>query len=179
MVFLAVQKQTKEASRILTEHLFGRRKETAILGYKSIDFFAGRSAKEGDSKREFERTEHGSLNLRDLEDAGRMLVNISRVEVVVPHKSFNPAKLGLVSIVELTCDNPLETESEDISAFARMVVEAISDPVKKIESFLELGTGVYAQDAKAPELVKIASIKERVGDPDQVVKIPHASRTFL
>ena len=179
MVFLAVEKQTEEAFRILTEHLFGCRKETTILGEKSIEFFAGRSAQEGDSKREFERTEYGSLNLCDLEDAGRMLVNISGVEVVVPHKSFNPAKLGFMAVVELFCDDPLKTESEDISALACMIVEAITDAVKKIESFLELSTGVYAQDATALEFVKIASIKERVGDPDQVVKIPHASRTFL
>ena len=178
-MFLTMQKEAEETSWFLAEDLLGGRRETAVLSDKSIEPFGGRSSEEGNSKRESERAEDRSLDLRDLEDAGGMLVNISSVEVVVPHKSLDPAELGLMPIVKLFCNDSLEPESKDISAFSCVIVKAIADAVQKIEAFLELGTGIYAQNATTLELVEIASIKERVGDPDEVVKIPHASWAFL
>ena len=178
-MFLAMQKQAEETSWFLAEDLLGGRRETTVLSCKSIELFGGRSSEEGDSKRESERAEYWSLDLCDLEDAGGMLVNISSVEVVVPHESLNSAELGLMSIVKLFCDDPLKPESKDVSAFSCMIVKAIADAVQKIEAFLEFGTGIHAQGATTLEFVKIASIEERVGDPDQVVKIPHASWAFL
>lgn len=178
-MLLAMQKEAKETSWFLAEDLLGGCRETAVLSDKSIELFGCRSSEEGDSKRESERAEDRSLDLCDLEDAGGMLVNISSVEVVVPHKSLDPAELGLMSIVKLFCNDSLEPESKDVSAFSCVIVKAIADAVQKIEAFLEFGAGIYAQNATTLEFVEIASIKERVGDPDQVVKIPHASWAFL
>ena len=163
----------------MTEDLLGGCREATVLSCKPIELFAGRSSEEGDSKRESERAEYRGLDLCDLKDAGGMLVNISSVEVVVPHESLNPAELGLMSIVKLFCDDSLKPESKDVSAFSCMIVKAIADAVQKIEAFLEFGTGIHAQGATTLEFVEIASIKERVGDPDQVMKISHAPRAFL
>ena len=92
---------------------------------------------------ESEGAEDGGLDLRNFEDASCMLVNVPCVEVIVTHQGLNPAELGLMAIVKIFSNDPLKSESKDISAFSCVVVKTITEPMKKVEAFLELTTGVF------------------------------------
>jgi len=84
-----------------------------------------------------------------------------------------------VPVAKRLGDYSLESKGQDVGGLAGVIVQAVADPVEKIETLAQFVTGVGGENAAGAEFLKVPGIEEGIGDPQQVVEVAHASRALL
>ena len=122
MVFLAMEEEAEEAAGILVKNRLVLRREPAVLRRESVEFLDFALPGEGNPRTQPGGFQDICFDLRDLEYAGGVLVNVAGAEIVVPHERLNAAELGAVPVIESLHDDALEAQGEDVGGFPGMVV---------------------------------------------------------
>jgi hypothetical protein len=91
MVFLAMEEETQKSTGIIVEDpvMFGGK--SALLGNEAVKFLDPGFSAEWHPGGKAERAQDWRFDLSDFKDAGSVLVNVPRVQIVVPHEGFNAA----------------------------------------------------------------------------------------
>jgi len=179
MMFLAMEKKTQESPGIFFEDPVMLGGESALLGNETVKFPDPGFSAEGYPGGKAEGAQDRCFNLSDFKDAGGVLVDVPRVQIVIPHEGFNASQFGPVPILEGLGDNSLEPQGQNVGGLPGMIVHAVADPMEEVETLAQFVAGVGSEGASRMQFLKVTGAEERVGNPEQVVEVAHAAGAFL
>ena len=91
------------------------------------------------------------LKLKDFEDGLRVIMDISRMRVVISHESFDSTQDAGRRIFKFVGYDSLKAEGKDVVSFI-VIMECVSNTVHKIEGILEFASSHFGEDAFGNEL---------------------------
>ena len=118
------------------------------------------------------------LKLKDFKDGLRVIMDISRMPVVISHEGFDSTQDTGRRVFKLVGNNPLKAEGKDVVSFI-VILQRVTNAVHKIKGILEFASGHFGEDTFGNEFRHGACSCFGINDPIEVLVVAQSPWTFF
>lgn len=148
-MFLAVEEKADEAVGVFFKDCFSAGEKAAVSNGVVVEGFRFLfDETEGEFGAETKAFLFGVLEFEDFEDRFGVVVDVTRVGVVVAHEGLDPTENRFLRVVEFIGEDALEAEGENVVSFV-VVVECVTDAVEEVEGVFEFASGKTTEDVSS------------------------------